>query len=288
MIYPTDSLLESNDPRKNDQFLFHYTTYSAALGILLSQQMRLGPLVNKNDPLEFEDHRDDGRVIHGNPSNEELAVIIGDYKNAVDEKMRSVRFASFAMDMPFCNPPKDSQENYYNNLSKGWARSRMWAQYADNHKGVCLIFDKENLVKTFEKSFGSCEIHYKEVTYTNSLYPLQESLEQNCKSLLTSEKISFLFQKCQDFRDEQEFRLLLIDKSLKKTDELVSFSISDSLCGVIPGARFPKENELSLKKAMKYCNSKIKWLPIWWNYGMPRLSDAERLKSMVEEVFGGQ
>jgi hypothetical protein len=58
MKYPTDSLLESNDPRKNDQFLFHYTTYSAALGILLSQQMRLGPLVNKNDPLEFEDHRD--------------------------------------------------------------------------------------------------------------------------------------------------------------------------------------------------------------------------------------
>ena len=90
-------------------------------------------------------------------------------------------------------------------------------------KGVCLVFDRENLVKSFEKSFGSCEIYCKEVTYTNNLYPLQESLEQNCKSLLTSEKISFLFQKCQDFRDEQEFQLLLIDKSLKKTDELVSF-----------------------------------------------------------------
>lgn len=288
MTYPSDILLESDVPVKENQFLFHYTTYSAALGILLSQQMRLGPLVNKNDPLEFEDHRDDGRVIHGNPSNEELAVIIGDYKNAVDEKVRSVRFASFAMDMFFYNPPKDFQENCYNNLTKGWACSRMWAQYADNHKGVCLVFDRENLVKSFEKSFGSCEIYCKEVTYTNNLYPLQESLEQNCKSLLTSEKISFLFQKCQDFRDEQEFRLLLIDKSLKNTDELVSFSISDSLCGVIPGVRFPRENELSLKKAMKYCNSKIKWLPIWWNYGMLHLVDAERLKSMVEEVFGKQ
>ena len=190
--------------------------------------------------------------------------------------------------MPFYNPPKDSQENCYNNLSKGWARSRMWAQYADSHKGVCLIFDKENLVKSFKNAFDACDTYCKEVTYTNNLYPLQESLAQNCKSLLTSEKIDFLFQKCQDFRDEQEFRLLLVDKSLKSPDELVSFSISDSLCGVIPGVRFPKENVLSLKKAMKYCNSKIKWLPIWWNYGMPHLADAERLKSMVEEVFGEQ
>jgi len=285
MKYPSDILLESNVPVNENQFLFHYTTYSAALGILLSQQMRLGPLVNKNDPLEFEDHRDDGRVVNTNPSDEEFATIVGDYMNAVDEKERSVRFASFAMDMPFYNSLKDSQENCYNNLSKGWARSRMWAHYADNHKGVCLIFDKENLVKSFEMAFNSNETYCKEVTYTNNLYPLQESLAQNCKSLLTSEKIDFLFQKCQDFRDEQEYRLLLIDKSLKNPDELVSFSISDSLCGVIPGARFPKENESSLKKAMECCNSKIKWLPIWWNYGMPHLADAERLKSMVDKIF---
>jgi hypothetical protein len=117
---------------------------------------------------------------------------------------------------------------------------------------------------------------------------LQESLEQNCKSLLTSEKIDFLFQKCQDFRDEQEFRLLLINKDLKETNELVSFSITDSLCGIIPGVNFPKENELSLKKAVEYCNPKIKWLPIWWNYGMPHLADAERLMSMIKESFGEQ
>ena len=288
MKYPSDVLLESNVPVKENQYLFHYTTYSAALGILLSQQMRLGPLVNKNDPLEFENHRGDGRVFHGNPSNEELAKMLSDYINAVDEKERSVRFASFAMDMPFYNPPKDSQENCYNNLSKGWARSRMWAQYADNHKGVCLVFDKESLVKSFENDFNSYETYCKEVTYTNNLYPLQESLEQNCTSLLTSEKIDFLFQKCQDFRDEQEFRLLLINKSLKTPDELVSFSISDSLCGVIPGVHFPIENEKSLKKAIECCNSKIKWLPIWWNYGMPHLVDAERLKLMVKEVFGEQ
>ena len=288
MKYPSKTLLESNVPRDENLFLFHYTTYSAALGILLSQQMRLGPLVNKNDPLEFENHRDDGRVICNNPSDEDLDIIVNDYVNAVEEKERSVRFASFAMDMPFYNPPKDSQENCYNNLSKGWARSRMWAQYADNHKGVCLIFDKESLVKSFENAFDLCETYCKEVTYTNNLYPLQESLEQNCKSLLTSEKIDFLFQKCQDFRDEQEFRLLLINKDLKETNELVSFSITDSLCGIIPGVNFPKENELSLKKAVEYCNPRIKWLPIRWNYGMPHLADAERLMSMIKESFGEQ
>ena len=284
MKYPSAGSLESNVPTYENQYLFHYTTFSSALGILLSQQMRLGPLVNKNDPLEFEDHRDDCRAIDGYPSNEELSIIKGNYKNAADEKERSVRFASFAMDMPFYNPPKDSQENCYNNLSKGWARSRMWAQYAENHKGVCLIFDKNNLVKSFQSTFNSCETYCKKVIYTNNLYPLKESLEKNCKSLLTLEKIDFLFQKCQDYRDEQEYRLLLINKKLKNSKKMVEFSISDSLCGVISGVRFPDENKLSLKTAMKYFNSKIKYFLILWNYGMPYLIDTERSKSMCEET----
>ena len=67
----------------------------------------------------------------------------------------------------------------YNNLSKGWARSRMWAQYADNHKGVCLIFDKLCLEKEFKGSFekSSCETFCDVVNYTNNLNPIRNAFD---------------------------------------------------------------------------------------------------------------
>lgn len=118
--------------------------------------------------------------------------------------------------------------------------SRMWAQYADNHKGVCLVFDKKKLVEDFENSFKSelCETHCRKVEYTNNLDSLKETLSQPCDSFLTLDKIQFLFLKCEDFKDEQEFRLLLINEKLKDENEIVSFSIANSICGVIPGTSF--------------------------------------------------
>lgn len=281
MIYPSDIDLMQHFPREENQYLFHYTSYASALGILLSQRMRMGCLKNMNDPLEFQDHQKDPIVFNDNPSNEELALRMRRFKDAVIERERAVRLASFSMDIS-----KGSQGEYYNNLSKGWARSRMWAQYADNHKGVCLVFDKINLIKSFTRAFKSktCKIHYGKVDYTNDLYPIKDVLESSADSILSSEKIDFLFKKCEDFRDEQEFRLLLVDDKLKDDKEMVSFPISRSICGVIPGEKVSNENLVPLKRAVRACNSKIRWLPIWWDYGMPRLSDYVRLKKMIDEI----
>ena len=43
--------------------------------------------------------------------------------------------------------------------TKGWARDRMWAQYADNHKGICLHLDREVLIRNFREALeadGHC------------------------------------------------------------------------------------------------------------------------------------
>lgn len=280
MIYPSEWDLTRPIYIENSPFLFHYTTYSSALGILISQQMRMGSLANMNDPLEFENHRGDGLIFSGNPSNRYLAKKVFEFANAVAEKDRAVRLASFAVD-------GGNQKDYYNNLCKGWARSRMWAQYADNHKGVCLIFDKDKIIKTFKKEFKKpCKTYCNAVNYTNNLESLKEVLSSSCKSLLVSDKIDYLFQKCEDFEDEQEFRLLLINKKLKDSKEIVSFSIANSICGVITGAKFPKENELTLQKAIKCCNTEIRRFYISWHYGMPNVTDPEYHKLRVKEILG--
>ena len=259
--YPSIPDLTESNPTEKNMCLFHYTAYSSALNILLSQRLRLGSLENMNDPLEFEDHHGQPVMYQGERFEKEYEETALDYEGAVSEKERSVRFASFSMDRyPCCN-----------NFSKGWARSRMWAQYADNHKGVCLVFNKANLIKAFESSFKNVasRTNCREINYTNILQPLGDALSRPCKSLLAEDKIEFLFQKCEDFRDEQEFRLLLISTDLKDSKEVVSFSIADSICGVITGARFPMENKPALKKAVESCNPAIKIFPMSWHYGMP-------------------
>lgn len=283
MIYPSEWDLTRPIYIENSPFLFHYTTYSSALGILISQQMRMGSLAKMNDPLEFEDHGKEGFVSHGDPSKEEFFAMARDFYNAVEEKENAVRLACFSMDLP-----RTDQENAYNNLSKGWAHSRMWAQYADGHEGICLIFDKSNLIKAFENSFKttSCKTYCREITYSNDLYSIQDELSKPCDSFLTQDKIDFLFKKCADYRDEREFRLLLVDKDLKNPTESVSFPVKKSLCGVITGAKFPKENRETLQRAIKHCNPKIKSFYISWYYGMPDVTDPEYRKLWAKKILG--
>ena len=261
MEYPSILNLTESCPTNKNMYLFHYTAYSSALNILLSQRLRLGSLKYMNDSLEFEDHHGQPFRFQGEYSEQEYMDKVRDYENAVSEKDRSVRFASFSMDRYPC----------YNNFSKGWARSRMWAQYADTHKGVCLIFDKTNLINAFKSKFknDACRTYCREVNYTNNLQTSGDALSLPCKSLLTEDKIEFLFQKNEDFRNEQEFRLLLINTDLKNPEDIVSFSIADTICGIITGVKFPKENELPLKKAVESCNPAIKIFPMSWHYGVP-------------------
>lgn len=263
MDYPSISDLTNTFPEVENQFLFHYTTYSSALKILCSQQLRLGPLAKMNDPLEFENCHNKPFWCQGAPSEEEYMVMFNLYENAVTEKEKAVRFVSFSMD--------DYSE--HDIFSKGWARSRMWAQYADKHKGVCLIFDKVNLINAFRSNFknDTCKTYYRKINYTNNFESLSRAFSRPCNSFLTEDKIDFLFQKCNDYRDEQEFRLLLINKRLNDSGETVSFSIADSVCGIVIGVNFPKEYELTLKKTVECCNPAINIFPIIWTYGTPGL-----------------
>lgn len=270
MVYPSRDMLMNPFPQVNGQFVFHYTTYTSALGILLSQQICLGSLTNMNDPLEFQDYREGSFDYCSNNKKDQPILLYSEYKNAVEEKERAVRLASFSIDEPI---QKDCQEKCYNLLSKGWARSRMWAQYADNHKGLSLVFDREFLEIEFKGAFDTYESFCDKVKYTNNLKPLKNALSSPCKSFLEGDKIKFLFQKCQDFRDEQEFRLLLIKEDLKDDKEMVSFSIEKTLCGVIMGTKFPIENRRPLQKAIECCNPKIKLFSISWNYGMPEINN---------------
>lgn len=46
-----------------------------------------------------------------------------------------------------------------------WARPRVWEQYADAHRGVCLVFSRDAFVAALTQRFGD-GIEFEEVEYT--------------------------------------------------------------------------------------------------------------------------
>ena len=124
----------------------------------------------------------------------------------------------------------------------------MWAQYADNHAGVCLIFDKNEFKKRFEKikeNSGNIEIlPDREIEYSNFLTNLEVAMKDIRKGhdinqdytnfYLEPERLQYLFQKCEDYRDENEYRFCLINRDLKNPDEQMFINYGSSLLGVMP------------------------------------------------------
>jgi hypothetical protein len=131
--------------------------------------------------------------------------------------------------------------------SSGWARDRLWAQYGDAHRGVCLRFDREKLVQGFRSTVsGRGECLTDEVVYD------EESVLPH-PNVSRAERMGFLayaheyrranasaryFRKREDWRGEREFRLVLLPPApLQGPTDL---SIAGALERIVVGYLFPR------------------------------------------------
>lgn len=91
------------------------------------------------------------------------------------------------MDHPNVYYKTDLRADYY----YGYYRPRMWAQYAEQHQGVCLVFDKEKLLKCFEKSLSAKgDLYYGEVDYFDG-----DSIPQHLSGEIQDDVTNLLVQK---------------------------------------------------------------------------------------------
>lgn len=117
------------------RYLYHYTRPDTLALILDSGRIRLGSYAETNDPRErkqwlasltadtFDDLQD----------GESLELVM-----QIDRWIRrGVRLSCFTVDYP--EPPDWAGGNFHS----GWARARMWHQYAGDHTGAVLVFDAE-------------------------------------------------------------------------------------------------------------------------------------------------
>lgn len=224
-----------------DRYVYHYTTREAALGSILPQrQLRLGLLTWTNDPRESQqwlvslssagDH---------SVADEEFRTIVREADQLIKA---TTKVACLTRDDPdgMTQPPNEP-------FARGWAHSRMWAQYAGGHSGVCLIFDRARLAEAMGALRKHGSLWHGPVLYAN-----RPHLELDAGSLsydaiakrglpaviedhVEQHRAGLFFVKSQDWASEWEYRWVL-----RSPDPRPAFvSIAGALAGIVVGQSFP-------------------------------------------------
>ena len=217
---------------KDDDIIYHYTTSETALNyILKNQKLRLSPRKNAIDPIENKDNW----YSYSDGGYERSSLEI--QNNAYEVKdMFKKRFAK-TKQVCFCKNNKIKDEGKRTSLpieKYGFLKPRMWDNYSDGYKGVCLAFSLKELKKAADKkniiyddinysSFNDISKKHKsiDVKYLGSI-GIEEYYKQNIKA---EEKQ--LFNKHIDYQGENEFRFCSFSD-----DEYDYIDISKALKGM--------------------------------------------------------
>jgi hypothetical protein len=264
--------------RDVSEFLYHYTKGSTALSrILANRTIRLGSYVDTNDPKETKSWH----FQFGTNENRDL----GRYRYAelsrwlTDELKRKTKLVCFSMDtQPLTG---DHVRDIFN---RGFSKPRMWAQYAERHAGVCLVFDRAKLAEKFKEQLSAYHLVISgPVRYVNrSVIPdllTDNEYTINIDVLETHGQEAYVqrhlrtfyqrlfFEKMTDWRDETEWRWVVF----APTAEELHIKFEDSLVGLMFGEDSPDaviNSAMAMTKAwgLRYCGLKWKNHSPWYDY----------------------
>ena len=111
---------------------------------------------------------------------------------------------------------------------KGFDIPAMWGHYADKGRGVCLIFDKNKLLKTLPRGHKKGYVKYIPADNFDSTVIINENSIYNNQFSAVEYK-EYFFKKTNDWNYEQEFRVLVKSDSSKR----IPLDYKDSLIGAI-------------------------------------------------------
>lgn len=138
------------------------------------------------------------------------------------------KYGIYSMCLPFQDENPDNPEIFQTEML-------MWSHYADNHRGFCLEFIKDGILKL------------NKITYVNSI-PTIDLFGWSEEQL-----INFFTTKAKCWDKEQEWRIIDNQKN-----GLVNYSEYElQLCSVYFGSKMPKEDKEEISKILKIIDSPI-------------------------------
>jgi hypothetical protein len=240
---------------QGDRFLFHYTSTSGLAGILDSGVFRLSSLDGLNDPRDsrpfsFAFRLSQSDVDSGVKLTHKVDVAMNLRCNEI---LRSKAYVGcFTREVP-----GGTGAGYFD---RGFTRGRNWHQYADQHRGACLVFDRAKLVAAtaavlarppseIDPSLMDDTFHHAPVDYQNrsrldvddeSASPMIEfSRIADIDNLAAEFKkqywYPFFFRKHLDWQSELEYRLLVWSDHGAPL-----IPIKDAMVAIVIGEQMPR------------------------------------------------
>jgi hypothetical protein len=220
--------------------IYHYTKLQTAMEkILFGNQLRFSTLSETNDPYEFKKifFSYSEYIGPGGDANSDFAnskKINSELNTIIKEKTKVLCFC------------KNGRSTY------AYQKSRMWSQYAENHRGVCLQLSRKGIydwlkINTQTKAYLQ-KIDYKRIKASELEYRfINERIKNRYLDHIEAHRNSIYFTKNVDYRDESEVRLVIIDLE----NELKYLPLTNILMGVVIGDNCPK---VYWKSIMDRCN----------------------------------
>ncbi|PTX63606.1 Protein of unknown function (DUF2971) [Kordia periserrulae] len=270
-----------DDIFNSDEIIYHYTkTQTAYEYILHTKKLKLSERKTSNDPIENIQNRVIALSSYGYEDTPVANAEDADYvKKFILNKIKNSRQLCFCKnnDNPELKKHLILPSEYY-----GFLKPRMWDQYGDKYKGVCLVFDKSELKSNNQHIFSkdvkyiNYEEFFRKITNIdlNQLYAI--GVDEYCNQYL-KRIINFSFLKHKDYSGENEFRFL----SFSNEDNYLN--IGNSLKAIVVSRK--ELSEFANKWFIKYTrDNNIQLFYIDWDYDGFRLISKKDFDNQVKEL----
>lgn len=178
-----------NQLDNDEKFIFHYTTAEGLLGIIKSMYLRVSSFSNSND-LNEANIRNAYKICRA----EDISKI----ESFIEEKCRYISFV----------------ENRIHGFVhfEGINHPRMWAQYAQNGEGACIVINEKRFLRINKTILKNKFYDFKRIKYRS-----KNSVEGEKQDYTDSESLikryykEIFYKKHNDWRGENEKRFWGID-----------------------------------------------------------------------------
>jgi hypothetical protein len=151
-------------------------------------------------------------------------------------------------------------------FSKKAANILMWSHYADGHSGICLIFNKEELLESFKYATihqpNIQMIEFKDENYIESINKLKVFFDNENTSKISYAQL--LNHKKKEWRYEEEVRFVKYQVSDER-DRLIQFD-KGSLKGIIFGYKMTADNVYTLDQLVRQMKRYSHLMPYYCDF----------------------
>jgi hypothetical protein len=236
-------------------FLYHYTRAWTLTKIKSTRSLRFGPLSAMSDPQEALYSYAFMMGLKGSPgeplqitSDQDALFKATDWFTEVNTARRDVKVGSFSMDVLPDLADVDLEHADWSvprrlAANRGFAHPRMWAQYGDLGRGVCLVLNHTLLERAVKNStgdrvsWGYGAVNYEPTEQAASLgfFDIRDLLLSGADATLLKNFEDSLLTKHADWANEAEFRFFVMDGSSEPWRVPIS---GDVVVGLVLGPQF--------------------------------------------------